>query len=115
THDGQLIACKLQYPDMASAIKADLQQLKLIFSIYEKYDSSIQTKYIHEELAARLYEELDYRREAKSCKLYAYMLRNEPNVHVPDIIDDLSTDRLLCSTWLEGERILSFVDAHPDQ
>lgn len=115
THDGQTIACKLQYPDMASAIKADLAQLKLIFSLYEKYDSSIQTKYIHEELAARLYEELDYALEAKYAKLYAAMLEDEPNVHVPGIIDDLSTDRLLCSTWLEGEKILNFVDAHPDQ
>ncbi len=114
-HDGRTIACKLQYPDMASAIKADLSQLKLIFSIYEKYDSSIQTKYIHEELAARLYEELDYSLEAKYGKLYGEMLKDEPGVHVPEVIDDLSTDRLLCTTWMEGEKILSFVDGHPDQ
>lgn len=114
-HDGRAIACKLQYPDMASAIKADLAQLKLIFSLYEKYDSSIQTKYIHEELAERLYEELDYSLEAKYGKLYGHMLSNEPNVHVPAIIDELSTDRLLCTTWMDGEKILTFVDAHPEQ
>ncbi len=115
THDGRAIACKLQYPDMASAIKADLAQLKLIFSIYEKYDSSIQTKYIHQELAERLYEELDYTLEAKYGKLYGHMLSNEPNVHVPEIIDNLSTDRLLCTTWMDGEKILNFVDAPAEQ
>ncbi len=114
-HDGRTVACKLQYPDMASAIKADLAQLKLIFSIYEKYDSSIRTQHIHEELAERLYEELDYALEAKYGKLYTYMLADEANVHVPAIVDELSTDRLLCTEWMEGERILSFVDAHPDQ
>jgi predicted unusual protein kinase regulating ubiquinone biosynthesis (AarF/ABC1/UbiB family) len=111
THDGKLIACKLQYPDMRSAIEADLNQLRIIFSLYERYDSSIQTKYLQDELAARLYEELDYRREARHGKLYAHMLRDEAGVHVPEIVDGLSTDRLLCGTWLEGRKILDFRDA----
>lgn len=115
TPDGALVACKLQYPDMLSAIKADLNQLKIIFSVYEHYDKAISTRHIHDELAARLYEELDYELEARHCKLYGHMLRDEPGVHVPEVIDDLSTKRLLTSTWLEGEKIMSFVDAHPDQ
>lgn len=115
THDDQKIACKLQYPDMQSAIEADLKQLKIIFSIYGRYDSSIQTDAIHEELGARLREELDYEREAKYQKLYTHMLKDEPNVHVPEIIDDLSTSRLLCSTWLEGDKILDFKDAPAEQ
>lgn len=111
THEGQIIACKLQYPDMRSAIDADLKQLKMIFSLYGKYDSSISTKFIHEELSARLYEELDYVREAKQTKLYAYILKDELGVHVPEIVDDLSTGRLLTSEWLEGKKILDFKDA----
>lgn len=115
TPDGRDVACKLQYPDMQSAISADLNQLKIIFSIYEKYDSAIQTKYIHEELTARLYEELDYALEARHCKLYAHMLKDEKGVHVPEVVDDLSTARLLTTTWMEGEKILKFVDAGRDE
>ena len=115
TYDDQHIACKLQYPDMQSAIEADLSQLKMIFSLYSKYDSSINTTEIHAELAERLHEELDYKREAKHEKLYTHILRDEKNVHVPEIIDDLSTSRLLCSTWLEGEQILNFKDAPLEQ
>jgi len=110
-HDGRAVACKLQYPDMASAIDADLNQLKLIFSLYERYDSAISTKYIHTELAERLREELDYALEARHQKLYAHMLAGEKAVHVPDVIDALSTPRLLTSTWAEGRRILDFVGA----
>ncbi len=113
-HDGTDVACKLQYPDMASAIIADLNQLKIIFSIYETYDKSIQTKHIHEELTARLHEELDYALESRHSKMYEWMLRDEPNVHVPKIIDDLSTSRLLTSTWLEGDKILNYVDSSAD-
>lgn len=115
THDGKKIACKLQYPDMKSAIDADLQQLKVIFSLYERYDKAVQTRYIHEELSARLREELDYGLEARYCKLYRYMLRDTKNVHIPEIIDELSTRRLLCSTWMEGTPILDYVDAPPEQ
>ncbi len=109
--DGQLLACKLQYPDMQSAIDTDLHQLKIIFNIYERYDKAIKTQQIHTELAERLREELDYKREAKHCKLYAHMLKDEKGVHVPEVIDDLSTDRLLTSTWLDGDKILDYKDA----
>ncbi len=114
--NGDLLACKLQYPDMQSAIDADLNQLKIIFGIYGRYDNSIRTEHIHTELSERLREELDYELEARHCKLYAHMLRDEKNVvHVPKVIDELSTKRLLTSTWLDGEKILNFVDAHPEK
>ncbi len=107
---GQDLACKLQYPDMTSAIEADLSQLKIIFSLYEKYDKAIKTSQIHGELAERLREELDYTLEAKYTKLYHHMLRNEKHVHTPQVVDDLSTSRLLTSTWLEGNPIMGYID-----
>jgi len=111
TLDNRIVACKLQYPDMASAIEADLGQLRLIFSLYERADSAFSTKQVHEELAARLREELDYGLEAKYCTLYRHILANEKNVHVPQVLPELSTERLLTSTWLDGKKILEFKDA----
>lgn len=109
--DGTRLACKLQYPDMASAIDADLRQLKLIFSIYERYDKAISTKRIYEELSERLREELDYEREAKAMRLYASMLAQEPKVHVPEAVSALSTKRLLTMTWLDGKPLMDFRDS----
>lgn len=111
----KLLACKLQYPDMMSAIQADLNQLKIIFSIYERYDKAIQTKNIYAELSERLKEELDYELESRRCQLYAFMLKDEPSVHVPEVIPELTTRRLLTATWLEGEKILNFTDAKAAQ
>ena len=110
TADGNIVACKLQYPDMASAIDADLNQLKLLFKLYKQYDSSILTDHIHAELADRLREELDYKREARVQKLFSYLLADEENVHVPDVIDDLSTARLLTTRWMDGDKILNHKD-----
>ena len=110
TANGQTVACKLQYPDMASAIDADLNQLKLLFKLYKQYDSSIVTDDIHAELGDRLREELDYTREAKVQKLYTHLLRDEPNVHVPTVLDELSTARLLTTEWVDGVHVLNFKD-----
>ncbi len=112
--NGQKLACKLQYPDMQSAIDVDLQQLKVMFGLYGQYDKSIKTEHIHSELSERLREELDYELEANHTRLYGYMLREEKNVHVPEIIPELSTDRLLTSTWLEGGKILNYKDSDLD-
>ena len=114
-HDGTEVACKLQYPDMKSAIEADLAQLKVMFAMFEAYDKTIKTKFIHEELAERLMEELDYEREARQMQLYVHMLRNEDNVHVPEVVEELSTDRLLTAKWLNGAPILSYKDAPQEQ
>ena len=114
-HDGTLLACKLQYPDMQAAVDADLRQLKLIFGIFERYDRAISTRQVHAEISARLREELDYALEARHCAMYGDILVDEPGVHVPRVLPELSTKRLLTSTWLEGEKILSFVEAHVEQ
>lgn len=105
---GRKVASKLQYPDMASVVSADLNQLKLAFAVYRRYDSGIDPTQIHAELAERLTEELDYAREARNTKLYGAMLRDEPNVHVPEVVDELSSARLLTTTWLEGQPMAEF-------
>ncbi len=118
TPDGEKVACKLQYPDMESAVKADLNQLKMLLGVFEKYDQSIATSEIQKEIAARLHEELDYELEARHMQLYGFMLKGEEAVHVPEIVPSLSTNRLLTATWLEGAEMLSFVkgsQAHRNQ
>ena len=114
SRDGRELACKLQYPDMTSVVEADLKQLKLAFAIYARYDPSVDTSEIHEEIAERLREELDYALEARHARLYAELLKDEANVRVPDVVPELSTGRLLTMSWLEGRRLLDFADAPPE-
>jgi predicted unusual protein kinase regulating ubiquinone biosynthesis (AarF/ABC1/UbiB family) len=109
--DGTPLACKLQYPDMSSAVEADLRQLKLAMSIYERYDRAVTTDDIHTEIAERLREELDYEREAAHMRLYCEILRDEPRTAVPVPSADLSTRRLLTMTWLDGAPILEIASA----
>ncbi len=107
--DGRGLACKLQYPDMLSAVEADLQQLKILFGIYRRYDRAIDPSDIYHELADRLREELDYEREGRHMELYQAMLAQEDGVHVADLLPELSTQRLLTMTWLEGKPLMDFI------
>ena len=113
--DGNELAMKLQYPDMASAIDADLRQLRLVFQLYERYDSAISTSDIYDELSERLREELDYRREAANLQLYRHMLADEDAVRLPEYRADLSSDRLMTMSWLDGTRIMPFLETEPSQ
>jgi predicted unusual protein kinase regulating ubiquinone biosynthesis (AarF/ABC1/UbiB family) len=110
-HDGTAVACKLQYPDMASTVEADLRQLRLAMSLYKRMDSAIQSDDIYTEISDRLREELDYRREAAQMKLYGLMLGSEELVDIPNPIESHSTGRLLTMTWLEGKGLQSRLDA----
>ena len=108
---GEALACKLQYPDMLSAVEADLNQLKLIFAIYHRYDRAIDPHEVHAEITDRLHEELDYGLEARHMRLFAHMLKDEAGVHVPVALPALSTRRLLTMNWLDGKRLMEFKDS----
>jgi predicted unusual protein kinase regulating ubiquinone biosynthesis (AarF/ABC1/UbiB family) len=105
--DGAPLACKLQYPDMQSAVEADLQQLQWLLAIRRRLDSAIDTTEIGKEIGARVREELDYQREAKHVALYREMLAGIDIVRVPRTWPELSTGRLLTLDWLEGSRMLA--------
>lgn len=109
-HDGRALACKLQYPDMESTVDADLKQLKLVMALFESFDRAVSTSKVQQEIADRLREELEYTREAKHMRLYGLMHANSKQVHIPEHLAELSTDRLLTMTWLTGERLVSFAE-----
>jgi predicted unusual protein kinase regulating ubiquinone biosynthesis (AarF/ABC1/UbiB family) len=114
-HDGTPLACKLQYPDMASTVEADLKQLRWIITLYRRYDTAIDPSDIHAEITERLREELDYAREARNMALYRHIMADIPSVQIPRVIPELSTHRLLTMTWMDGKRMMSFVDAPAEQ
>src|SRR5580704_9467372 len=106
-HGGSELACKLQYPDMQSAVEADLRQLEWLFAIHRRMDPAIDTTEISQEIGARVREELDYQREAKHVAVYRAMLGSTPEVRVPRVWPAQSTRRLLTLDWLEGNKLLA--------
>src|SRR6201999_1622965 len=106
SHNGEELACKLQYPDMQSTVEADLRQLGFLFALRRRFDPALDTREMIKEISARMREELDYRREAKHVALYRDMLKGATGLGGPDTCPELSTGPLLTLDWLEGSRML---------
>ena len=111
SHDDEPLACKLQYPDMQSAVEADVSQLGVVFSIHARMNPAVDTREILSEIGARLREELDYRLEARHTALYRLIFEDDPLIRVPEIKNDLSTGRLLTMTWLHGAPLMNYKEA----
>ncbi len=109
-HDGRALACKLQYPDMASAVEADLGQLRTLLGLFKSMDKTIDSTEAVEEVGERLREELEYDRELKHMRLFARMLADDPRIKTPEPLEELSTRRLLTMTWLEGRGLMHWLE-----
>ena len=106
--DGKPLAAKLQYPDMQSAVEADLNQLKVVFALHARMNPAVETGEVLKEITARLREELDYGLEARHTALYGAIFQDASNIRVPRVLPELSTKRLLTMTWLEGRRLMDY-------
>jgi predicted unusual protein kinase regulating ubiquinone biosynthesis (AarF/ABC1/UbiB family) len=115
SHDGRELACKLQYPDMASAVEADLRGLDIALRVFQQYQRALIMGNVRIELRERLLEELDYALEARHMALYLDMLKDEPRIAVPEPVPELSTPRLLTMTWLDGRPVLEAGDLGTEQ
>ncbi|MDX2236011.1 MAG: AarF/ABC1/UbiB kinase family protein [Hyphomonadaceae bacterium] len=109
-HDGRALAVKLQYPEMASAVEADLAQLRTLLAMFRNVDRSIDSSEAIEEVSARLREELDYERERRHMALFAAIHDGDAAIATPAPIVDLCTKRLLTMTWLDGEGLMAHLD-----
>lgn len=104
TRDGRAVAVKVQYPGIAKAIEADLANLDLATVVLPMVWRSLDADAVAEELRERLTEELDYSLEACNQRDFAAWYRDHPFIHVPDVVDELSTSRVLTSELAPGAR-----------
>ena len=103
--NGDIVACKLQYPNMQSAVNADLNQFKIVLNLFEKYNKAIKTKKIFLEIKDRLVEEIDYVNEIKNIKIFEKIFNSNKSVNIPRIYKNCSTKRLITMSWLQGQSL----------
>jgi predicted unusual protein kinase regulating ubiquinone biosynthesis (AarF/ABC1/UbiB family) len=102
THDGRAVAVKVQYPGVDAAVGSDLASLGLVFAGMGQLFPGLDHKPLVAELRTRLVEELDYTKEAANQRLFADHYRGHPYIHVPEVLDELSSMRVLTTELAEG-------------
>jgi predicted unusual protein kinase regulating ubiquinone biosynthesis (AarF/ABC1/UbiB family) len=108
-HDGRAVAVKIQYPGVAAAIHADLKNTELLTTFLGLMGGlsprklNLDLKGAAQEMGERITEELDYRLEAANQAEFAELYRGHPFIHVPEVLDELCTDRVLTQELVQGK------------
>jgi len=101
-HDGREVAVKAQYPGVAAAVRADMQNLGLILRLAKRIAPGMDPQAIGREISERIEEELDYELEAQNQRTLARIFRNHPFIVVPAVVTSLSRERVMVSEFVEG-------------
>jgi len=104
TRSGIPVAVKVQYPGVDDAIRADLVNSDLLFRALGILFPGLDPKPLVAELRARLVEELDYSIEAANQRAFGDWYAGHPYIHVPAVIDELSSARVITSEFAAGAR-----------
>jgi predicted unusual protein kinase regulating ubiquinone biosynthesis (AarF/ABC1/UbiB family) len=102
-HDGRVVAVKVQYPGVARAVRADLQNLGLIMRAAKRIAPGMDAKAMTQEIRERLTDELDYEHEAQQHRAFARTWRGHPFIYVPPVVTELCSEHVLVAEWVEGE------------
>ena len=100
--DGREVAVKVQYPGVAGAVRADLQNLDMIMRVLKRMTPGLDVKAIAEEIRERIVEELDYELEAQNQRSLARIFAGHPFIVVPQVVSGLSRERVLVSEFVRG-------------
>src|SRR3954470_24964699 len=111
TVEGRDVAVKVQYPGVNRAVRSDMQNLGLIMRLMQRMAPGLDSKGLAEEIRERIGEELDYELEAANQRRLARIYRGHPFVVIPDVLSDLSGERVMVSEFVEGR---GFDDAKDD-
>ena len=101
-HDGRRVAVKVQYPGVAAAVRADLQNLGLLMRAAKRFAPGLDAGAITAEIRERISEELDYEHEAQTQRAFARRWRGHPFIVIPDVVTALCRERVLVTEWVDG-------------
>src|SRR4051812_13189498 len=100
--DGRDVAVKVQYPGVAAAVRADMQNLGMILRLMKRIAPGLDVKNTAEEIRSRIYDELDYELEAANQRSLARIFKGHPFIVVPGVVGDLSREKVLVTEFVQG-------------
>jgi predicted unusual protein kinase regulating ubiquinone biosynthesis (AarF/ABC1/UbiB family) len=113
--DGRDVAVKVQYPGVAAAVRADMQNLGLILRLVKRIAPGLDPKAIGEEIRSRVQEELDYELEAQNQRTLARIFRGHPFIFIPDVVTSLSRERVMVSEYVDGATGFEELKGYPQE
>ena len=105
---GQVVAVKVQRPNIGKIFVKDVELLYYLAEQAEQYLPEVRTfkpKRIVEEFEAYTKKELDYKLEAKNIDVFFQHYKYSPHIKIPQVYWDYTTQRVLTMQYLDGKKI----------
>ena len=115
THDGRLLAIKVQYPGVAKSIDADVDNVATLLRLSGMLPRELDIAPLLAEAKRQLAEETDYAREGAQMSLFGALLADDPGIVVPMLDPEFSTGSVLAMSYIEGDPIESLEGAPQDR
>jgi predicted unusual protein kinase regulating ubiquinone biosynthesis (AarF/ABC1/UbiB family) len=101
-HDGREVAVKVQYPGVAQAVRADMQNLGMILRLMKRIAPGLDVKATADEIRSRIGDELDYELEAQNQRSLARLFKGHPFIVVPGVVTSMSRERVIVTEFVRG-------------
>ncbi len=109
--DGREVVVKVQYPGVDKALENDLANAAVLVRGIALTGKALDGRIYYDELRASLLRELDYTQEAAQADAYRAAALRYPELVVPQVVKDRSTNRVLCLERVHGKLLVDFMDA----
>ena len=103
--NGRHVAVKVQRPEIASSVQADLRNLRVALQAIERLEGQLGLSLLLDELEESVPRELDFQREAANARRFGAVFANDPQIRIPEVIDELCTRRVVVTEYLSGTKI----------
>ena len=111
THDGRSLAIKVQYPGVRESIDADVDNVATLLRVSGLLPKELDVAPLLAEAKRQLADEADYGREGAQMTRFGKLLADDPDVVVPQLDEEFTTERVLAMSFVEGQPIESLVAA----
>jgi ubiquinone biosynthesis protein len=110
---GEIVAVKVQRPDLEELVKVDVEILKELAELTERYfpDSrSVRPRDIAVEFERGILQELDFNREGAAIERFAAQFAEDDEIKVPKVYRAYGGRRVLTMEFMEGRRMSELLD-----
>jgi ubiquinone biosynthesis protein len=107
---GEEIAVKIQLPQVRKLFRQDVILFRTLTKILEGRVPHIDIIPIINHLLAAVAEELDFTIEAGNI-LEMHKHKHIDRIRLPELLPEISTERVICTYWIEGLRLIPFIDS----
>jgi ubiquinone biosynthesis protein len=106
---GRIIAVKVRRPNVIELCTFDLAVMRIGARILNAIPSiaTLSPVATVEEFGHAVFAQLDFRIEARNNRRFRENFRGQPDVIFPEVIEELSTERILSMSYIEGTKILA--------